>query len=165
MLKIWGRTTSSNVQKVLWLAGEIGLPYERIDAGGAFGVVDTPAYRAMNPNGLVPTIDDDVRRHFEPRAGSVAERLGALAAFRAAKVRTFAIVQPLLPGPIAPLADAGSVRVDVLSGVEGASAQFADPRWPYAADAGWQRDQAAALVAALRTRGVSLWTGELPPEL
>lgn len=59
MLKIWGRTTSSNVQKVLWLAGEIGLPYERIDAGGTFGVVDTPAYRAMNPNGLVPTIDDD----------------------------------------------------------------------------------------------------------
>jgi glutathione S-transferase len=59
MLRIWGRTTSSNVQKVLWLAGEIGLPYERVDAGGAFGVVDTPAYRAMNPNGLVPTIDDD----------------------------------------------------------------------------------------------------------
>ena len=59
MLKIWGRTTSSNVQKVLWLAGEIGLPYERIDAGGVFGVVDTPVYRAMNPNGLVPTIDDD----------------------------------------------------------------------------------------------------------
>lgn len=118
----------------------------------------------------LPTIDDDVRRHFEPRAGSVAERLGALAAFRAAKVRTFAIVQPLLPGPIEPLADAlaaraGSVRVDVLSSVEGASAQFADPRWPYAADAGWQRDRAAALGAALRTRGVSLWTGELPPEL
>lgn len=59
MLKIWGRTTSSNVQKVLWLAGEIALPFERVDAGGAFGVVDTPEYRAMNPNGLVPTIDDD----------------------------------------------------------------------------------------------------------
>ena len=59
MLRLWGRTTSSNVQKVLWLAGEIGLPYERVDAGGAYGVVDTPAYRAMNPNGLVPTIEDD----------------------------------------------------------------------------------------------------------
>jgi glutathione S-transferase len=59
MLRLWGRTTSSNVQKVLWLTDEIGLPLERIEAGGAFGVVDEPAYRAMNPNGLVPTIDDD----------------------------------------------------------------------------------------------------------
>jgi len=59
MLRIWGRTTSSNVQKVLWLAGEIGLDYERVDAGGPFGKVDEPAYRAMNPNGLVPTIADD----------------------------------------------------------------------------------------------------------
>ena len=58
MLKIWGRTTSSNVQKVLWLAGEIGLRYERIDAGGAFGVVDTPEYRAMNPNGTIPVLVD-----------------------------------------------------------------------------------------------------------
>jgi glutathione S-transferase len=59
MLRIWGRTNSSNVQKVLWCCGELGLAYERIDAGGKFGVVDTPEYRAMNPNPLVPTIDDD----------------------------------------------------------------------------------------------------------
>ena len=59
MLKIWGRTNSINVQKVLWCCGEIGLDYERIDAGLAFGVNDTPEYKAMNPNGLVPTIDDD----------------------------------------------------------------------------------------------------------
>lgn len=118
----------------------------------------------------LPTIDDAVRRHFEPRASSVGERLGALAAFRAANVGTFAIVQPLLPGPIDALADAlaaraGSVRVDVLSGVEGAAAQFLDPRWPHAADPGWQREQAAALVAALRARGVAIWSGELPPAL
>ena len=59
MLKIWGRTNSSNVQKVLWCCAEMGLEYERVDAGMQFGVNDTPEYRAMNPNGLVPTIDDD----------------------------------------------------------------------------------------------------------
>ncbi len=59
MLRIWGRTNSINVQKALWCMTEIGLEYERIDAGLHFGVVDTPEYRAMNPNGLVPTIDDD----------------------------------------------------------------------------------------------------------
>ena len=59
MLVIWGRKNSVNVQKVLWCCEEIGLKYERKDAGGAFGVVNTPEYRALNPNGLVPTIDDD----------------------------------------------------------------------------------------------------------
>jgi glutathione S-transferase len=58
MLRVWGRTNSTNVQKVLWCLGELGLDYERIDAGAEFGVVDTPEYRAMNPNALVPTIDD-----------------------------------------------------------------------------------------------------------
>ena len=59
MLKIWGRSTSANVQKVLWMVDEIGLAYERIDAGGRFGGLDTPAYRALNPNTRVPTIEDD----------------------------------------------------------------------------------------------------------
>ena len=59
MLKIWGRTNSINVQKVLWCCGELGLQYERVDAGMHFGVNNTPEYKAMNPNGLVPTIDDD----------------------------------------------------------------------------------------------------------
>jgi glutathione S-transferase len=59
MLRIWGRITSINVQKVVWTADEIGLAYERIDAGGAFGVVATPEYRRMNPNGLVPVIEDN----------------------------------------------------------------------------------------------------------
>lgn len=59
MLKIWGRRNSINVQKVLWTCGELGLDYERIDAGLQFGVNDTPEYNSMNPNGLVPTIDDD----------------------------------------------------------------------------------------------------------
>lgn len=58
MLKIWGRTNSVNVKKALWCAEELGLEYERIDAGMAHGVVNTPEYRRMNPTGLVPTIDD-----------------------------------------------------------------------------------------------------------
>lgn len=57
MMRIWGRTNSINVQKVLWCCGELGLSYERIDAGGDFGVTSTLAYRALNPNGLVPTIE------------------------------------------------------------------------------------------------------------
>jgi glutathione S-transferase len=59
MLKIWGRTNSVNVKKALWCADELGLKYERVDAGLQFGVVNEPWYRKMNPNGLVPTIDDD----------------------------------------------------------------------------------------------------------
>jgi glutathione S-transferase len=58
MLKIWGRKNSNNVRKVLWCAEELGLPYERIDAGGAFGVVNDAQYRVKNPNGLVPLIED-----------------------------------------------------------------------------------------------------------
>jgi glutathione S-transferase len=58
MLTIWGRANSSNVKKVLWCAEELGLAYEHIPAGGAFGLVDDPAYRALNPNGLVPTVRD-----------------------------------------------------------------------------------------------------------
>ncbi len=59
MLKIWGRKTSSNVQKVMWAIGEIGLPHERIDIGGPFGKSRDAAYLAINPNGLVPTLEED----------------------------------------------------------------------------------------------------------
>lgn len=59
MLKIWGRLTSVNVQKVVWCADELGLDYNRVDAGGTHGLVNTPAYRALNPNGLIPVIEDD----------------------------------------------------------------------------------------------------------
>ncbi len=58
MLKIWGRKTSSNVQKVLWCCSELGLPYERVDLGGPFGGNRDPQYLAMNPNGRVPTVTD-----------------------------------------------------------------------------------------------------------
>ncbi|MBS1217492.1 MAG: glutathione S-transferase [Proteobacteria bacterium] len=59
MLKIWGRTNSINVQKVLWCCAEVGLQYERIDAGMQFGVNNTPEFKMLNPNGLVPLINDD----------------------------------------------------------------------------------------------------------
>jgi glutathione S-transferase len=58
-LRIWGRSNSINVQKVHWACGELGLPFERIDAGGAFGIVNTPEYKAMNPMSVVPVIEDD----------------------------------------------------------------------------------------------------------
>jgi len=59
VLKIWGRGNSVNVKKALWAMEELGLKYERIDAGMEHGVVKTPEYQKMNPNSLVPTIDDD----------------------------------------------------------------------------------------------------------
>jgi glutathione S-transferase len=72
MLKLWGRPTSGRTQKVLWTLAEIGLDFDFIMASGTmgpqghvskgnkpYGVVDTPEYRALNPNGRVPTIDDD----------------------------------------------------------------------------------------------------------
>jgi glutathione S-transferase len=58
MLKIWGRKNSANVQKAMWGIGELGLPHERIDIAGAFGKNKEPAYLALNPNGLVPTLED-----------------------------------------------------------------------------------------------------------
>lgn len=58
MLHIWGRITSLNVRKVVWAVQECGVPFERTDAGRAFGIVNTDAYKALNPNGLVPTLQD-----------------------------------------------------------------------------------------------------------
>lgn len=58
MLKVWGRRSSFNVQKVLWLVGELGLAHEHVPAGGSFGGLDAPSFRAMNPHGRVPVIAD-----------------------------------------------------------------------------------------------------------
>ena len=59
MIKIWGRNTSSNVQKAMWAVGELGLEHTRIDVGGAFGKNKEPPYLAMNPNALVPTLEEE----------------------------------------------------------------------------------------------------------
>ena len=58
MLRIWGRANAFNVQKAMWAIGEVGVPYECIDAGGSFGGLDAPVFLAMNPYGRIPVIDD-----------------------------------------------------------------------------------------------------------
>ena len=58
MLTIWGRRNSVNVQKAMWAVGEVGVPHERIDAGGEFGGLDTPEFAALNPNRRVPVLRD-----------------------------------------------------------------------------------------------------------
>jgi glutathione S-transferase len=58
VLRIWGRSNSINVQKVLWCCEELDIRYERVDVGGPFGGNREPGYLRLNPNGLVPTISD-----------------------------------------------------------------------------------------------------------
>ena len=58
MLKVWGRKNSANVQKAMWAVGELKLAHERVDIAGAFGRNREPAYLSLNPNGLVPTLED-----------------------------------------------------------------------------------------------------------
>lgn len=74
-MKIWGRINSINVMKVLWTADECGLTYEREDVGGAFGGNDQKWYLDMNPNGVVPTIDDGGRIIYE--SNSIVRYLSA----------------------------------------------------------------------------------------
>lgn len=57
--RLWGRASSGNVQKAIWALEELGLAYEHVEAGGAHGIVGEARYRAMNPNGLVPTLEED----------------------------------------------------------------------------------------------------------
>ncbi|MBA2672205.1 glutathione S-transferase family protein [Ramlibacter sp.] len=59
MLRIWGRITSLNVRKVVFTAQLLGIPFEQVDAGLAYGVVQTPEYKAKNPNSLVPLLEDE----------------------------------------------------------------------------------------------------------
>jgi DNA repair photolyase len=118
----------------------------------------------------LPTVDDEVRRHFEPRAASVAQRLALLEQVRAAGVHAIAVVQPLLPGPHAALVDAlaaraDSVSIDVLRGEEEAGPLFDDPRYAAAREGAWQLQRAQRLADELRARGVAVWHGELPPAL
>lgn len=115
----------------------------------------------------IPTIDDAVRETFEPRAAAIPERLRVLRAMRARAVRTFAVVQPPLPGDPVALADAladavDSVSLDVLRGEEGAAPLF--DAHPEAREEAWQRERVETLAALLRARGVPTWDGELPPE-
>jgi glutathione S-transferase len=58
MLKVWGRSNSVNVQKVVWCCDELRVSYERIDAGLEHGVNTEPEYLAKNPNGRIPLLED-----------------------------------------------------------------------------------------------------------
>lgn len=58
MLQVWGRRSAFNVQKVMWLIGELGIPHVHISAGGNFGIKETPKFLAINPHGRVPVIKD-----------------------------------------------------------------------------------------------------------
>lgn len=65
---LWGRLSSCNVQKAMWALEEVRLPYKRIDLGGDFGGLDDPAYRALNPHGKVPTLQDGAVTVWESNA-------------------------------------------------------------------------------------------------
>lgn len=58
MIRVWGRTNSNNVKKVLWCLEEAGVDYERVDAGGSFGKLDTPDFARLNPNRKIPVLED-----------------------------------------------------------------------------------------------------------
>jgi len=76
MLRIWGRPNSINVQKVVWAAAELELPFERIDVGGAYGGLDDPSYGAKNPNRRIPVIEDGEAIVWESHA--ILRYLGAV---------------------------------------------------------------------------------------
>lgn len=76
MIIVHGRATSTNVQSVMWCAAELGLEVDRRDVGGAFGGTATPEYRAMNPNGVVPTVEIEGTALWE--SGAVVRCLAAM---------------------------------------------------------------------------------------
>ena len=75
MIKLWGRRTSINVQKVMWVLAELDLEYERIDAGGHFGGLNNDVYRTLNPHQKIPTLIDDTLVLWESNA--ILRYLGA----------------------------------------------------------------------------------------
>lgn len=68
MRRLYGRATSSNVQSVMWCLAELGLDVTRIDIGEGFGGLDTPEFRAMNPNGTIPVLQEGALTLFESAA-------------------------------------------------------------------------------------------------
>lgn len=118
----------------------------------------------------LPSVDEEVLAHFEPRAATAAQRLALLGEFAAAGVTTFAVVQPLLPGPVEGLVEAlarvvSSVHVGLLHGEEGAADDFDDVRYSMSRGPEWQRARSRRLAMLLRECGVAVWSGELPPTL
>ena len=118
----------------------------------------------------IPGLDDAVRQRLEPGAATIDQRLETLATLRDAGLRTFAVIQPVLPGDPQLLAAAlaavvSSATVDTLHGSYGATGEFAAGDLTVATTEAWQRQQHAAVVAALRAAGMNVWRGELPIQL
>ncbi len=117
----------------------------------------------------LPTVDDDVRRHFEPRGVSVERRLNLLTRIRETGTRSLVLVQPVMAGPLVELADriaehADGVQIGLLEGVQGAGKEFFDPAYVHTTDQNWQQEQAMKLAELLTERGVPYWTTDVPPE-
>jgi len=83
MLTLWGRANSSNVKKVLWMLDELELDYNNIPVGGSYGGLEEESYLAINPNGLIPTLQDGdlvlwesntIVRYLAARYGQSVER-------------------------------------------------------------------------------------------
>src|SRR3546814_14715435 len=66
MLRLLGRRTSANVQKVTWLLTELGIAFQMDDVGGEFGGNRTPEYLRRTPNGVVPALIDADTSVWEP---------------------------------------------------------------------------------------------------
>lgn len=64
-MKLYGRTTSFNVQKVMWLLEELKLSYEHVELGGRFGGLDSEAFAELNPMRKVPVLIDGDRAIWE----------------------------------------------------------------------------------------------------
>ncbi|HYZ31358.1 MAG TPA: glutathione S-transferase [Crenalkalicoccus sp.] len=141
MLKVWGRASSSNVMKVLWLCEELGLAYDRIDVGGPFGGTKEPAYLAMNPNCRVPTLEEDGFTLWE--SNSILRYL----------CNAHAPDSPLYP-------KAPRARADVERWMDWQLASLGPPMsvifWTYVRTPEPQRDMAAT--AKARDEAAALWT-------
>ena len=166
--------TARLTRRCLQTIGAASRPWPTLLLTRTVGILEDLELIAGLPKACVgvslPTADEGVRRHFEPRAASVAERLEVLRRFRDVGVRTFVVTQPLLEGSVEEHADqiaahATSASIDVLRGVEGAETEFSDPRFVHTRSEVWQAERAQALSEALRARGVRVWEGELPPGL
>jgi glutathione S-transferase len=93
MIRFWGRLSSINGRKVEWVLREVGAAYERIDTGREFGGIDTAEFFVLNPNRLIPVIDDD---------GFVLWESNAIVRYLAARYAT----GTLYPEPLSPRFDA-----------------------------------------------------------
>lgn len=126
MLRVWGRLSSVNVQKVMWTIAELGLAHEHIPAGGDFGGLDDPEFLAMNPHGRVPVIDD---------GGTVVWESNAIVRYLAARYGE---------GCLCPADAAGRARCDqwmdwAATGFQG---YFMDVFWGYYRTPAAQRNMA-----------------------